>query len=74
MTKNRLTPELSEIRRRAGSKGGRANVENNGPEHMAEIGRKGAASTWAKYKLVPTGTNGFVMVDKVTGEVKANHS
>jgi len=74
-TKTGLTPaELSEIRAQAGSKGGRANVKNNGSEHMAEIGRKGAATTWRKYKLVPTGTNGWAMVERETGEVKATHS
>jgi len=33
--------ELSAIRVLAGSRGGKSTVSKHGPEHMAEIGRKG---------------------------------
>ena len=57
----------------AGSKGGRATVRKHGRGHMQTIGRRGAASTWRKYRLAPIGTNNFAMIDRRTGEVKAMH-
>ncbi len=44
----RGTPEYIEKMRRAGEKGGRANVETHGLEHMQNIGRMGGESLLAK--------------------------
>ncbi len=58
-------------RQQAGSKGGRATVDRHGREHMQQIGRKGAAVTWTRYRLVPWKLSQYAMVDKNTNEVKA---
>lgn len=55
----------------AGSLGGRKTFERYGSEHMRNIGRRGAASTWQRYTLAPVGASGWAMVDRKTGKVKA---
>ncbi len=40
-------------RKEAGSKGGRATVARHGPQHMREIGKRGAAVTWERYQPLP---------------------
>lgn len=55
----------------AGRLGGKATVKKHGAGHMANIGYRGAVSTWSKYRLQPNGASGWLMVSKETGEVKA---
>lgn len=58
-------------KQQAGSKGGRVTVERHGREHMQRIGRRGAAVTWARYRLTPWKQSQYAMVDKQTNEIKA---
>ena len=55
----------------ADSLGGHATVRKYGSQHMARIGRKGAAVTWKRYRLAPVGTSDLAMVHKRTGEIRA---
>ncbi len=57
-------------KQQAGSKGGRATVARHGPEHMRQIGARGAAVTWSRYHLAPVGQSGWAMVNRQTSEVK----
>lgn len=67
-----MTPEaLSEIRKKAGSLGGRATVAKYGRSYMAEIGRRGAEALYKRYNLVPAGVAGWALVDRENGKVKA---
>jgi general stress protein YciG len=59
----------TEARRQAGRLGGLATVARYGKEHMAAIGRKGAAAFWAKYTLFPMQLNDFAIVRRDTGEI-----
>ena len=59
---------------KAGALGGQATLARHGPEHFRQIGRRGAAATWARYELRPLGAADFAMVDKTTGQVKARLS
>ncbi len=47
-----------------GQAGGKANFKKHGRKHMVEIGRKGAAAMWEKYKLVPVGTSEYQLVER----------
>jgi hypothetical protein len=38
---------------------------------MRAIGKKGAAALWGRYRLHPWQLNGWALVSKDTGEVKA---
>lgn len=58
----------------AGALGGKMTRDRHGRAHFQAAGRKGAAVTWQRYNLVPIGTNEFVMVDRVTGQIKARHT
>lgn len=58
-------------KREAGRKGGQKTAATHGSDHMATIGRKGAQSFWAKYRMVPHGTNAFAIVNRETGAVVA---
>ncbi|HEY3311204.1 MAG TPA: hypothetical protein VGK00_06140 [Anaerolineales bacterium] len=62
---------MKHTKQSAGQKGGRKTLENHGAEHFRQIGRKGAAVTWQRYRLDPVGTSDFALVDRQTGEVKA---
>ncbi|HEY3310640.1 MAG TPA: hypothetical protein VGK00_03270 [Anaerolineales bacterium] len=55
----------------AGALGGKTTLARFGPSHFAQIGRRGAAMTWQRYRLTPVGSSDFAMVDRKTGEVKA---
>ncbi|MHC4604517.1 MAG: hypothetical protein ACYS6W_14440 [Planctomycetota bacterium] len=55
----------------AGRLGGLSTLNKYGKDHFSAIGRKGAASTWARYRLCPAGVNGWLMVDRVTNKIKA---
>ena len=55
----------------AGRIGGLATVKKYGPEHMAEIGKAGAKTTWTRYHLQPTGTSDFAMINRETGQIVA---
>jgi len=57
-------------KRQAGAKGGRATVERHGREHMQEIGARGAATTWQRYRLAPIGQSGWAMVSRESGQIK----
>lgn len=57
-------------KKQAGQIGGRATVAKHGREHMQQIGRRGAESTWTRYHLSPVGQSGWAMVDRRTNEVK----
>jgi hypothetical protein len=58
-------------KQQAGSLGGRETVRKYGPKHMAEIGKRGAAVTWARYSLAPVGSSGWAMVERNTGTIRA---
>jgi hypothetical protein len=55
----------------AGRLGGLATVARHGKAHMQTIGKSGAVTTWQRYELQPAGLNGWAMVDRKTGKVKA---
>ncbi len=55
----------------AGQLGGLATLARYGREYMREIGRRGARTTWQRYRLLPLGTSDFALVNRATGEVKA---
>lgn len=66
-----MTPELREIKRRAGRLGGLATITRYGREHMAEIGRRGAAVLWRRYRLLPYELSRYALVDRESGEIRA---
>lgn len=51
-------------RKEYGRRGGRATVAKYGADHMAEIGRKGAATFHKRYRLQPVGLNDFAIVSR----------
>lgn len=53
----------------AGARGGKATAERHGRDHMAAIGRKGAAEFWHRYRVMPHGTNLFAIISRETGAV-----
>ncbi len=62
---------MNATKQKAGKAGGLATVRKHGKEHMQAIGKRGAATTWKRYALLPVDTSGYAMVDRKTGEVKA---
>lgn len=62
---------MKHTKQTAGSKGGRVTVQRHGREHMQQIGRKGAATTWSRYTLKPVNQSQYAMVEKTTGIIKA---
>lgn len=44
-------------------------VALRGAEHMAAIGRRGAAKFWKLYRLTPAGTSGWAIVRRSDGRV-----
>lgn len=58
-------------RAEAGRRGGNQTFNRYGPEHMRKIGKRGAATLWARYALYPYELSKFVLVDRTTGTVKA---
>jgi hypothetical protein len=65
-----LEKSLSQKRADAGRLGGIATREKHGAHHFRKAGKKGAASTWSKYRLAPIGQSGWAMVDRETDQVK----
>jgi hypothetical protein len=61
-----LTPK-----QKAGRLGGLATVARYGRGHMAAIGKRGAATLWQRYNLLPYQLSKFALVDRETGKVKA---
>jgi len=57
-------------KKQAGRKGGRATFARYGREHMQAIGKRGARTTWTRYRLSPIGTNNFALVDRQTNQIK----
>lgn len=66
-----MTNEQRENKRRAGSLGGRATVARYGPDYMREIGKRGAATLWARYALLPWQVAAWAIVDRETNQVKS---
>lgn len=58
-------------KQQAGKLGGLATLARHGAQHMAIIGKRGAAVTWKKYRLQPYGQSGYMLVDRETGIIKA---
>lgn len=56
-------------KRQAGRRGGRATFERHGREHMAAIGRSGAAAFWKLYRVEPAGTSGWAIRRRDTGAI-----
>lgn len=55
--------------RRIAASGGRSTVAKYGSAHMSQIGKRGAAVLWKRYRLVPIATSQFALVHKATGKV-----
>ena len=66
-----MTPELREVKRRAGAMGGRATLAKYGREYMQAIGRRGAAALWRRYALYPYELSKYALVDRATGKIQA---
>ena len=62
---------IAKDKKQASRLGGLATVARHGREYMREIGRRGAAVTWSRYRLAPVGTSDLALVNRQTGEVKA---
>lgn len=58
-------------KRQAGRLGGLTTARTHGKAHMQAIGKRGAAVTWQRYTLQPTGLSAWAMVERTTGKVKA---
>ena len=58
-------------KRQAGRKGGLATVARHGPDHMRQIGKRGARAFWNRYTLRPAGLSDFAIVRRETNEVIA---
>ena len=48
--------------------GGNALFKKYGSQYMSDLGRKGATEFWRKYRLVPTETYRFAIVDRESGK------
>lgn len=55
----------------AGQLGGLSTLARHGKAHFQQIGKRGALTTWQRYKLEPAGLSDFAMTNRKTGEVKA---
>lgn len=53
-------------KQQAGHLGGCVTVQKYGKMYMRKLGKKGAVAFWLKYKLVPTGTSNFAIVNRET--------
>ncbi len=53
----------------AGRIGGKQTAAKYGSKYMAEIGRRGARSFWARYALKPAGTSNYAIVERATGQI-----
>lgn len=51
----------------AGRIGGQATVMKHGREHMAKIGKLGAATLWQRYQLIPWQLTKFKLVKRENG-------
>lgn len=60
---------MNATKQRAGRLGGLATVAKHGRSHMVAIGRRGAATTWQRYNLVPAGVAGWALICRSTGRV-----
>lgn len=70
MIKGKRPYTMTEAALAARRKGGQARAAI--PGKMSRIGRKGADSTWSKYRLeVGPPPSGFYMVDRTTGQIVA---
>lgn len=58
-------------RRASGRLGGLATAARYGRSYMRLIGKRGAATTWTRYVVVPVGQSGYAMVDRQTNKVIA---
>ena len=54
-----------------GALGGKATVARYGPEYMAQIGKRGAATLWKRYNLRPYQLSKYALVDRQSGEIRA---
>jgi hypothetical protein len=66
VSKQKVTPALL---RSWGKSGGTKTFETHGAEHMATIGKRGAATFWKRYTVKPAGTSGWVILRRDTKEV-----
>ncbi len=66
-----MSPQEREQKRRAGRRGGIVTFTRHGREHMQEIGKRGAAELYRRYRLVPAGVAGWALIDRETNEVRA---
>lgn len=62
---------MKKTKRESGQLGGLATLARHGKTHFQHIGRRGALTTWQRYKLEPAGLSDFAMTNRKTGEVKA---
>jgi general stress protein YciG len=62
---------MNKAKQNAGRLGGLATVAKHGKEHMRTIGRRGAATTWRRYSIMPVDTSGYALVEKATGKIRA---
>lgn len=58
-------------KKESGRLGGLCTLAKYGKDHMRRIGSNGGKVTRAKYRLVPVGISAWVMVDRITGTIKA---
>ncbi len=56
-------------KREAGRLGGLATANKYGSDYMKQIARKGAASFWQRYKLLPASTSNYAIVDRATNKI-----
>ena len=55
----------------AGSLGGRSTLARHGVEHMRAIGKRGAATLWRRYSLLPYELSKYALVSRETGQIRA---
>lgn len=58
-------------RQRAGRQGCLATVRKYRRCYMSEIGRRGAAVLYERYRHIPYGVSGWALIDRETEQVKA---
>jgi len=62
-------PKLNKAQ--CGRLGGLTTVARHGKEHMSRIGKKGAETTWTRYKISPVGLTSYAMVEVETNRIVA---
>lgn len=62
---------MNTTKQKAGRLGGLRTVEKHGKEHMRTIGRRGAATTWKRYAIMPVDSSGYALVERATGKIRA---